>query len=556
MAYLDRRKSLMWASVMALSVAGCGADPEDLDEGTEPGTEVPAPPVELEQPFTSDVATLMDFTFNGELTSTAGSNTAGQVRAQLLFTVGQLNAHYSVARLDKLVLTNTSIASLGGGLYRHRYTAKLPVAWGSKTNLPTTYAFKLPKRIDQTGQSSFMTKYGQTCNDGYDDSVTLGNFWYHYRPAAQGCVLAPADIMTFDATVTLNPGNTVAKYPEYHKLWEDGALNILAVFGKYEVGATSQSDAGIAAYNEFIDAFRKAYPDAVSTPALSSAYAVGPTIKQVHFRFYRNGGEVNLNASLIDSVGSAGATWDARYTELTPGADLILYNGHAGLGANIAALSRKGKFFPSKYQIFFMNGCDTFAYFDDTLPKIRAILNTDDKPGTRYMDFITNAMPAYFHALQEDSMAIIRAAVNHTTPTTYQNIFKNLDRVQVVVVTGEEDNVFHAAYDPGALWNGYETTGGVNKSQTFRYETEVLQPGNYIFALTPPTDVAGGDADLRVRVGAAPTITSTYKCPSYLYNTNELCKVKITTPQRVHMAVTGDKTGVNSKYILRAWQLP
>jgi hypothetical protein len=172
------------------------------------------------------------------------------------------------------------------------------------------------------------------------------------------------------------------------------------------------------------------------------------------------------------------------------------------------------------------------------------------------MDFITNAMPAYFHALSEDAMAMIDAAVRHTTPTTYQNIFKNMDRVQVVVVTGEEDNVFSSSYDPGVTWNGLEETGAVGKGVTVRYQTEVLQPGKYVFTTTPDPSVAGGDADLRVRVGAEPTITSTYKCQSYLYNTNERCAVTITTPSKVHLAVTGDATGVSSRYFLRAWQAP
>jgi hypothetical protein len=554
MAHLYRLPGSLWAALLALPLAtlGCGEEPGGGEIGLEDGE--PAA-VELEQPFTSDVATLMDFAFSGELTSSSGTNSKGQIRAQLMYTVGQLNGQKSVARLDKAQLSGITVASLGNGLYRHRYTATLPVAWGSKTNLPTAYTFKLPRRVDQTGQSAFMTRYGSTCNDGYTSSVTLNNFWYHYRVEPAACSLAPADIVAMDARVTLNSTNTVAKYPEYHKIWEDGALNMVAIFGKYENGATSQRDAGIAAYNEFIQTFRRAYPQAVSVPADLPALEVGPTIKEVVFTFPHGSGVVNLNVFLIDSVTTVSAAWDKRYAELTPGADMILYNGHAGLGANIAALSRKGKFFPGKYQIFFMNGCDTFAYYDETLPNIRRALNPDDPTGTKYMDFITNAMPAYFHMLTEDSMALINAAVKHTQPTTYQNIFKNMDRVQVVVVTGEEDNVFTPTYNPGISWNGYETRGAVNKYETIRYETEVLQPGKYVFTTVPDPAVPGGDADLRVRVGTAPTITSTYKCPSYLYNSNERCVVTITTPSKVHMAVTGDKLGVRSPYILRAWQL-
>jgi hypothetical protein len=548
-------RHLALASSFILGGLGCGNDLEvgDVFEEEDVAT---VDTGELEQPFTSDVATLMDFSFTGELTSSYGTNIKGQVRAQLMYTVGHLNGEKSVARLDKLVLTNTSSVYIGSGLYRIRYTAKLPVAWGSKTGLPSSYTFRLPKRVDQSGQSTFMNRYGTTCNDGDDGSVTLNNFWYHYRVKPSDCSLAAGDIVTMTATATVSTQNTVAKYPEYQQLWADGALNIVAVFGKYANGATSQSDAGIAAYNEFVYALRQAYPDAVSVPGSLPSYEVGPTHTDLTFRFYRSGGWVTVNVFLIDSVTTVSAAWEKRYRELTPGADMILYSGHAGLGANVASLSRKGKWFPNTYQIFFMNGCDTFAYYDDTLPNIRKALNPSDPTGTKYMDFITNAMPAYFHALSEDTMALINAAVRHTTPTTYQNIFRNMDRVQVVVVTGEEDNVFHSTYDPGVTWNGLEETGGVGKGVTVRYQTDVLPPGRYVFTLTPDPNASGGDADLRVRLGADPTITSEFKCQSYIYNSNERCEKYLPSGGRIHIAVTGDATGVTSPYILRAWQMP
>src|SRR6185503_14087751 len=83
------RGGFLSALLLALPLAACGNDVTVGEIGGD-GDELP-PSAELEQPFTSDVATLMDFEFNGELTSTSGSNIRGQVRAQLMFTVGQLN---------------------------------------------------------------------------------------------------------------------------------------------------------------------------------------------------------------------------------------------------------------------------------------------------------------------------------------------------------------------------------------------------------------------------------------------------------------------------------
>ena len=39
---------------------------------------------------------------------------------------------------------------------------------------------------------------------------------------------------------------------------------------------------------------------------------------------------------------------------------------------------------------------------------------------------------------------------------------------KVVLVTGEEDNVFTPTYDPGTAWNGFAAQGEVGYAQTIR----------------------------------------------------------------------------------------
>jgi hypothetical protein len=527
------------AALLSLLMIGCGAPPPET--------------IEYDEPFTSDVATLMNFEFDGELTSATNGNWTGQIRAQLMYTVGHLNGERSVARLDKLQLSGVTTASLGGGLYRARYRAKLPVAWGSKTSLPTSYSLSLPRRIDATGQTAFLNKYKAACTDD-PGAADLNNIWYHYRPRNAGCSLAAAEITTSSARATVSTENTVAKYPEYHKVWEDGALRVVAIFGKYEDGATSPFDAGIAAYNEFLRTIRAELPGAVVTPA---NVPVDPGVSSPDVTFelaLGNGRTLSVVTLLVDNVRTAGAAFDKRYGELTPGADLIIYSGHAGLGANVRALSQKGKFFPGKYQVFFMDGCDTFAYVDGALASTRALLNPDDVPGSKYMEIISNAMPAYFHSLTDSAMALIRAMRDESAPKSWQRIFREVDPVQVVVVTGEEDNVFTPSYSPGALWNGFDARGVVGYKQTQSWTTETLPAGKYVFTLIADPAASAGDADLRVRAGAAPvTTTQTHKCPSYKANSNERCTLTLTAPAKLYVAVTGD-TNAQSRFIVDGFQ--
>ena len=520
------KRLLATLALASLSFAsGCAVSAERGDDEEEG--------VEYEQPFVSDIATLMDFEFDGELTSSIGTNAAGQIKTQMFFTVGHFNAEPGVARLDKLKLTNVTVANVGG-LYRVRYHAKLPVAWGSKTNLPTSYTLTLPKRVDQIGQNAFVSKYAESCSDG-EHGANVSNFWYHYRPS--NCTLDTADVMRVTASAVVSMQNTVAKFPEYHRVWEDGTLNVVSIFGKYEASGTTDADAGVSAYHEFLRSVREAFP---------SAQAFG-TGNDITFRADLGGGRrVQLVAILVDELRSAPASFDARYSELSPGADLILYNGHAGLGANIRALTQKGKFFPGKYQIFFMNGCDTFAYADETLAKTRALLNADDPTGTKYMDVMTNAMPAYFHDLSDASMALIRALANPASPKSYGAIFKDISTSQVVVGTGEEDNVFTSSRS--VVTPVYGVEGAVAKDQSVALETAVLPAGRYAFTMTPDGSSPGGDADLFLRVGSAPTATATFKCKSYVYNSNERCSFTLTAPAKVFMLAKGDKAGVVSKY--------
>jgi hypothetical protein len=562
------RRTLSYLLVSSLTLSGCfgGADEEGdeliIDEPTETqgaDPDLPALVGEVDEPFTSSVATLMNVTWNGEVHSTSGSTLTSrrnQIKAQLIYAIGHFNGQSSGPLLHKVNLTNITY-TYSGGLYRIRYTAVLPVAWGAKTNLPTSYRLRLPKRADSTGLAAFLNKYGTTCNDGDDGSVTSGNYWYHYRTAPADCSLAPADVLDVTATMAVATGNTTGVYPEYHKVWEDGQLNIVAVFGKYSNGATSNSDAGIAAWNNFIYAVKRELPGATTFPA-NVPDAPGYGITDVTFRAMTPAGRVTVVALLVDEVQTSSTAWNTRYAEVTPMADIIAYNGHAGLGANARSLANKGKFFPKKYTLFFMNGCDTFSYSDAavTLANIRAALNPDDPNGTKFMDFLSNAMPAYFNDMSDASMALIRALRYPGSEKTFNQILSNVDGVQVVVATGEEDNRYTTVYDPGVTWNGFEAEGGVAKSAFVNYQTEVLPAGKYAITLSPQPGAPGGDADLYVRAGTVPAQTSTYKCPSYHLNSNEFCSVTLTSPAALYFVVKGDKLGVTSQYVLNAYQLP
>jgi len=538
-AHVSVLRALSLILVLSLAV-GC-AGGSSADDGLGAGDYVKGGSLGKED--ASVLATVLDFEFDGSLVTDAAWDTRRVVQDQLLYTIGHLNGDKSVGRLDRLTLTNVATASADGGKTRVTYHASMPVAWGSKTNLPTSYTLTLPQDVSYSGQQAFTTKYKGSCVEAGAHDVDAGSMWYYYRPAKSGCKLADADVIKAQVTVTVSAVNTTGRYPEFHKVWEDKALRVVSVFGKYEDGATTSADAGVAAYNEFVAAVRKrlASSDLQTTPATVPTDP-GVSTPDVEFRAtLADGRTVQVNALLVDNVAGATSAFYDRYEDLSTRADLIAYNGHAGLGQNVRALAKKGKWVGGQYVIVFMNGCDTFAYVDGSLAETRSSVNPDDPEGTRYLDFVVNAMPAYFASDSEATMALTSGLLAYDAPKTYELMFKGIDSHQIVLVTGEQDNVYHPGYGEGenpggetpAAWAGLAEEGTVTADQEQRYETPTLAAGAYAFEMT-----GEGDADLYVRVGSAPTETL-YDCRPYRSGSDEVCEVTLATPAVVHVMVRG-----------------
>ncbi len=498
--------------------------------------------------FTSNQATLLELEFDGELVTTNTFDLKQAINDQLLYTIGQLNGNRAVGRLDTVKLTNIQSERLEDGKTKVTYHAVLPVGWGSKTNLPKDYTFKLPRDFDFDALNKFSEKYGHACVDFGAHDVSSGNLWYYYRPARSGCKLDAADVVELKASVSKSVENTEGKYPEYNKVWEDQELRVIAIFGKYEDGATS-GDAGISAYNEFVSSIRSEYKDGKVTPA-DAPTSPGVKAPDIQIDVTLAGGrKMTVNALLVDNISSAPASFYTRYEGLSTEADLIFYNGHAGLGQNVRALAKRGEFRAEKYQIFFMNGCDTFAYVDGSLAKTRAVLNPDDPTGTKYMDMVTNAMPAFFSSMPDASLAMISGLNAVDKPLTYQEIFENIDDSQIVVVTGEEDN----AYTPQGVVSKWEFNdgGSVAKGADESYSLGTLKAGSYVISIHEDAAAPGGDADLYVRLGAKPTMTS-YDFRPWLDGSNEEVRFTLTEPTAVYAMVHGyeDAAQATSAYAI------
>jgi hypothetical protein len=416
-----------------------------------------------DQRFTSGEAVLLDFEFDGlVIVDSVGGNDPDArrlIEAQLMYTVGQLNGDRAVGRFERLELSDIALLPAPQGRSEVSYHARFPVAWGG-TSIPASYTLIVPAQVAEADQMRFAAQYGTTCADTSAGKVNAGSMFLFYRPQHASCTLAPKDVVRAPATIKPSAENTNGKYPEYQRIWEDRALKVVAMFSRGQKDPDIVDD-GSLAYDEFV---RRAREYLLSVQPNDGDRAITVSTGRAPTANLRatlpDGRSVTIDTMLVGyRLADDGASFDTWYDALTPAADLIVYNGHSGLGDNVRALMEKGTFLPRQYAIWFLNGCDTLAYVDRTLADRRALLNPDDPFGTKYMDTVSNVMGAYFADTPATSMTFIETVVaagagseqaEPGTAKTYPEIFTSIAPEQLVVVTGEEDNEFQPRSPFGA----------------------------------------------------------------------------------------------------------
>ena len=392
--------------------------------------------------ITSNVAEILDFSFETEVLADDSVATRRSVVRQMLYAQGVLRTTSDASgQVGNVALPTVTESKLTNDKKRIRYKATLPVAWPKNKAVPSTYELQLPR--DTTSLAQFNQKY-----DGYCGRSEHGqeNFWHDFNPRARDCRLAPGDVVQVRATVTPHEELENSKYPEYDRIWDDGRLDVVAMFGVIESNDTQ--DWGYTEAQRFVDWSAEQLTDAKVTrnrhgrSILADVTVTGKATVGGHPR------DVRIDVFVVGMIAQAGRDFDERYDPLSEKADLILYNGHAQLGANTNALGRKGKIVPGKYQLLLLNGCESFALVDTEMLERRRKVNgaSDDPNGTKYLDIVTNARPGYANNLANISYLVYKAALLADTPISYSRLIGKMPESHVVVVWGEEDNKFQPSY--------------------------------------------------------------------------------------------------------------
>lgn len=337
----------------------------------------------------------------------------------------------------------------GTDLIKVTYDATLLVGWDKYSQVPAGFALALPARADDAGKQEFYDTFRNTCSeDAGDSDLDVISFYYYFRPYGYACDLHKktysSDRVTY-ATMALKTSaqQSENKYPEYHKVWEDGMLAATMIFGTDKVGATGNNDQGIMQYNNMYLWLRRNFgqPTYMNHWLNANAYpgARYPDV-EMHYQL-SDGRKLNFSILLIgkETLQEADEQFAARYNARTQISDFVSYNGHSGFGENIRALAKMGTFTKGQYQLYLVNGCSTFMYVDDALRAAHEAANPGSKPW-EFFDIITNALPAPFSALHGENALVIKAMLEQHW--NYRTLLSQFHQMQRAIVIGEEDNVF------------------------------------------------------------------------------------------------------------------
>jgi hypothetical protein len=390
----------------------------------------------------------------GSIISYQGDSDDGlknDIQDQLMYLIGTFNNYSSTPDIGHVkiqILSRKPIPGTDEQLIT--YNAKFMISWDRKEQIPTSMQVYLPKSIIKDGNQDFFESYSKNCSlDPDSGELDVYTFYYWYRPQVETCGLAQG---TYNSSVSnmnilklrLSGQNSVNKYPEYDKIWEDGKLVYTVIFAANQEGATANSDYGVNTFNNFYNLLiNKLGRPYYTYPKISKI--TGPngfSNPRIEMKFRTSKGDIVVNMFMLDKYGIQNPPFYFTnvFSELTKVSDVISYNGHSAYEANIKALASQGTYTPGRYHIFYINGCDTFSYVDDTL---RSKISTISSSSTDYehVDMILNTMPSFYGEPMYSSNANLLISLLNSD-STYRKILSYFHDSQKAVVIGEEDNRF------------------------------------------------------------------------------------------------------------------
>lgn len=345
------------------------------------------------------------------------------------------------------------------GRIRYRYKFKGKTVFQKNAFRSGVTVRKVPIKLPASPDRIYalgMVGNENRCTDEHYNSE--GDFWYFWDPDMPGCPLKgnSTDVLRIEGKLE-KLENTVLSYPEYDRLYSDNgnaSTFEISVFLGYideemRRGRPNRRDDAFYAMKEFetfLDRNAFSLSEKVDAFKLTNS---GNTGKGANFyRLYEKdqkalGKNIKIRVKVLLSdtgISSKDPTFHAYLVPALEKSDIVVYDGHSGLGGNLHLEYLPPVIFSkSKYQVFFFNGCSSYPYFNGMFMKAKG------RAGS--LDIITAGLPTLSSTSSPNLEAFLEGFVSGKT-LSYQKILSALDRsngdegTYLFGVSGDEDNRF------------------------------------------------------------------------------------------------------------------
>jgi hypothetical protein len=287
------------------------------------------------------------------------------------------------------------------------------------------------------------------CTDSHYQAE--GDFWYFWDPFKDNCRLInrPELLFKIKAVAELIP-NTRVSYPEYDQLYgknkQEKTLEITVLYGlirdeTIRPDHLNRRDEGHKALRFSEKALiEKGFVLVEKTNQGTNLWRVYEKYIQTH-----DGAKTKTRVKMYlgdTGINSEDKTFHIRLVDAFENSDILVYDGHSGLGGNLDLESLpKINFNKKKYQIYFFNGCSSYPYFNGAFFAA--------KGGTKYLDVVTSGLPTFADTAGPNVMAFLDNFIKGKS-LSYQTILRGLEvsnedyGTYLTGVNGDEDNIFGA----------------------------------------------------------------------------------------------------------------
>lgn len=346
----------------------------------------------------------------------------------------------------------SSTGEKGRALISYRFKGKVVFGKSAfKSNSVRTVPIKLPLAPDLIYDISF-GDHGSDFNYCTDEEYnTVYDFWYFWDPDQKGCPLIHDDVnvLRLDGKLKMLE-NTELTYPDYDKLYGDNYngknLDIAVFYGYIEdvdsLKRSPRADDAKRSLAYLDSALREKGFTLYEKKDAFRIYSDGREVKGINYLRKYQKNNVRVLALLADTgIDSKDGTFHRYLVNALKSADVLLYDGHSGLGdtLNLSYLP-KFRFNPDKYQLFFFNGCSSYPYFTGSF--------FSAKGGTENLDIISAGLPTYSINSGPNTMSFLSTFIDGKT-RSYQKIISDLENSNLdqewfmLGVSGDEDNEWY-----------------------------------------------------------------------------------------------------------------